>query len=115
MRCAFLKTTPELPDVQRLSVLMLQGDSVDGKSGSLKDLPMDTIKHNSIASPIVKALTAGSLRSVPRSQRGGHGEQVPTVALAVPLREREFSARRLWHTPTASPCAGHFKLYHRDK
>lgn len=32
---------------------MLQGDSVDGKSGSLKgeklDLPMDTIKHNSIA------------------------------------------------------------------
>lgn len=32
---------------------MLQGDSVDGRSGSLKgeelDLPMVTIKHNSIA------------------------------------------------------------------
>lgn len=61
---------------------------------------------------MVKALTAESLRSVPRSQRGGHGEQVPTVALAVPLREREFSARRLWHTPTDSPCAGRFKPYH---
>lgn len=53
MRCAFFKTGPDLPNVPRLSVLMFQGDSVDGKSGSLKgerlDLPMDTIKHNSIA------------------------------------------------------------------